>query len=187
MLIRMIDSLLPAVSRREAVVRWVGFVALVAALWVTLFGAGSGGNLARGKPVRASGPCKLVPENTWLPVTPARLVDGKKWRPFDGCVDSMREPWVMVDLQEPSLLREVVITGRRDCCWNYEALPLVLELSRDGEHFEEVGRRHVPISDREPWRVPLDAAPARYVKFRVASSSAVIALSEIEVFGEPSR
>lgn len=187
MLLRKLSFLLPQVPPREAAVRWLAFVALVTALWVTLFGIHPGGNLARGKSVRASGPCKRAPENTWLPVTPARLVDGKKWRPFDGCVDTMANPWVTVDLRQPSLLREVVTTGRRDCCWNYESLPLVLELSADGEHFQEAARRSVPISDRDPWRVPLAAAPARYVRLRVASEAAAIALSEIEVFGEPAR
>lgn len=160
----------------------------MAAVWLTVFGVGQGANLARGKPVRASGPCRTRPDYTWLPVSPARLVDGKKWRAFDGCVDSMRDPWVTVDLQQQGVLRELVVTGRRDCCWNRESLPLVLELSRDGQHYEEVARRDVPISDRDPWRVQLSAVLARYVRVRVvANSPAAIALSEIEVFGELPR
>jgi hypothetical protein len=171
---------------RQAVARWVVAGVCGVALWGTLFGFGHRGNLAYGMPVRTSGPCKLRPEHTWFSVHPSRLVDGKRWRPFDGCAEGPPEPWIVVGLKRPSSLSEVVVTGRRDCCWNYEDLPVILELSADNLQFREVARRDVPFSDRDPWRVELNGDEAQFVRLRVQTQQpAAIALSEIEVFGTP--
>lgn len=143
-------------------------------------------NLALHKPIRMSSNCEKRPYHSYLPVEAARLVDGKKWRPYDACTRRERGPWVWLDLRSATRLDTVVVTGRSDCCWGYADLPLVLEVSDDDERFTEVARRLVPFSDRDPWRIDLRGARGRYLRLRVdGNRRAQIVLAEIEVYGEP--
>jgi F5/8 type C domain-containing protein len=172
---------LPRAPARVAAVRWLVLFAGVGALGWTLWSPSR--NLARGKPISMSSSCEQRPEYSALPVDAARLIDGKKGRAYDACTQRESRPWVRLDLQAPTRLTRVVVTGRRDCCWGADDLPLVLELSDDDRRFEEVARRDIPLSDRDPWRIDLAGAEARYLRVRVKASRAQLVLSEIEVFG----
>jgi hypothetical protein len=127
--------------------------------------------------------CEQRPEHSALSVEPARLIDGRKGRAYDACTQRERRPWVLLDLQGPTRLTQVVVTGRRDCCWGSDDLPLVLELSDDARTFKEVARRGLPLSDRDPWRIEVLGAEARYLRLRVEAPRAQLVLTEIEVFG----
>ena len=182
----LVESSFPRTAPRRAWLHWGALAGSLALLWVTWFGVG--GNLALGKPVTMSSTCKERPEHSWLPVKPERLVDGKKWRPFDACTEPSKNPWVQVDLEEHARIDRVVVTGRRNCCWAYQDLPIVLELSNDGHSFSEVARRELPFSDREPWRVSLAGAEGRYLRLRsVSTEPSELVLTEIEVFGSAVR
>lgn len=175
----------PRAKPRVAAARWLVLLIGLSALGFRLYGSSL--NLALHKPVRMSSDCEMRPWHSYLPVEAARLVDGKKWRPYDACTLREREPWVWIDLQSATRLETVVVTGRSDCCWGYADLPLVLEVSEDDESFTEVARRVVPLSDRDPWRVELDeGARGRFLRLRVdGNRRAQIVLAEIEVYGAP--
>jgi hypothetical protein len=162
--------------------RWIGLLAILAALWGSCVGFDR--NLARDKVVTMSSICGARPRNSPFPAEPARLVDGSKWREYDACTATEHQPWIAVDLGAVQRIKEVIVTGRRDCCWGYRDLPLVLELSDGTGPFQEVARREQPFSDREPWRIRLPGARGRQLRLRVASEQvAKIVLTEIEVFG----
>jgi hypothetical protein len=175
----------PLASLRVASARWL-LLLVAGGCLLGYAGVGSARNLARGKPIRMSSNCEAPPTYSPISVEPSRLVDGSKSRWYDACTQKERGPWVWIDLQAAAKLDSVVVTGRRDCCWGYADLPLVLELSEDDATFTEVARRELPISDRDPWRVKLAGARGRYVRLRVdAPGAASIVLQEIEVFGSP--
>jgi len=172
----------PAALVPAACARWLGLLASLAALWGSCFGFDR--SLARGKTVTMSSVCQTRPRNSPFPAEPARLVDGSKWREYDACTSTEHQPWIAVDLGAPRRIEEVVVTGRRDCCWGYRDLPLVLELADGAGAFHEVTRRESPFSDREPWRIRLPGVLGRQLRLRVASEQAAkIVLTEIEVFG----
>jgi hypothetical protein len=172
----------PAAPLPVASARWLGLLASLAALWGSCFGFDR--SLARDQPVTMSSVCLARPRNSPFPAEPARLVDGSKWREYDACTSTEHQPWIAVDLGAPRHIEEVVVTGRRDCCWGYRDLPLVLELSDSTGAFHEVARRESPFSDREPWRIRLPGVRGRQLLLRVASEHAAkIVLTEIEVFG----
>jgi F5/8 type C domain-containing protein len=172
---------LPWAPARVAAVRWLVLLTGACALGWTLWSPSR--NLARGKPISMSSSCEQRPEYSALPAGAERLIDGKKDRAYDACTRRESRPWVRLDLQAPTRLTRVVVTGRRDCCWGSDSLPLVLELSDDDQSFREVARRDIPTSDRDPWRIDLRGAEARYLRLRVKASRAELVLSEIEVFG----
>jgi len=172
----------PQVPVPSVVARWLALLASLAALWGSCFGFDR--NLARDKLVTMSSMCGARPRNSPFPAEPARLVDGSKWREYDACTATEHQPWIAVDLGTVQRIEEVIVTGRRDCCWGYRDLPLALELSDGAGSFQEVARREQPFSDREPWRIRLPGARGRQLRLRVASEQAAkIVLTEIEVFG----
>lgn len=85
--------------------------------------------------------------------------------------------WVMIDLGAVHPIREVVVHNRADG-WYDEALPFFLELSVDGTHFTELGRRTEHFSASDPWVAPGLGQPARYVRIR---SDHYVTLTEVEV------
>jgi hypothetical protein len=174
----------PLARPRVVAARWLVLLAGIAGLGFWRYTSSQ--NLALHKPIRMSSNCMSRPWHSYLPVEAPRLVDGKTWRPYDACTLRERRPWVLLDLESATRIDSVVITGRSDCCWGYADLPLVLEVSDDDEGFTEVGRRVLPLSDRDPWRLDLDGARGRYLRIRVdGNRHAQIVLAEIEVYGAP--
>jgi hypothetical protein len=191
----------PALPRSRALVAWAAFApAAAACAWSILVAPlgnpgprlrfalfGSGHNLAFGKAVTmssASSSCTAHTDHSPLPVGAELLVDGDTSRPYDACTKKQKRPWVEIDLGALARIDAVVVVGRSDCCWGFDALPLVLAVSNDGVTYTDVGRRALPFSQREPWRVPLGSAAARFVRLRVDSRHKTqIVLSEIEVLG----
>lgn len=87
-----------------------------------------------------------------------------------------RNPWVEIDLGRPMEVSAVRLVNRRDCCFE-RAIPIVVELATNPEHFKEVGRRTAPFSS---WRADFPKTSARYVRARVLSKS-VMHLAEVRV------
>lgn len=135
-------------------------------------------NLALHRPVRAS---SYAPESA-APRDGSGLTNGDKEGSYGIHTSPEESPWVVIDLQRSYVIADVKIFNRGDG-WFDEGLPLVLELSEDGEHFAEVSRRTESFSQSSPWTyVGSAGARARYVRVR-APHRGYIALSEIEVHG----
>lgn len=90
-----------------------------------------------------------------------------------------------IDLGGPFVVRRVIVYGRGD----YQAaefLPLVVEASEDGVHFDQLGRRDDLFTAYVPWSLRFAPRRYRYVRVRCVGFGR-IALSEVEVFGRPAR
>jgi hypothetical protein len=72
------------------------------------------------------------------------------------------EPWVLIEVDEPRSIHEVTIENRRDCCFE-RGLPLLVELSSDGQTFSLVGWKNVTFAE---WKLSFEPQTARYVRLR---------------------
>jgi len=134
-------------------------------------------NVALGKPVHASS----------LQVNPpsgAELVDGQMGDTWFG-VQTREEdnPNVVIDLLGIYWIDTIKVHNRVEG-WFDDCLPLVVELSRDGNKWEEIARRERHFDANPPWVVQAGGRGARYLRLRVARHS-YLALSEVEVYGQP--
>ena len=79
------------------------------------------------------------------------------------------EPWLEIDLQRETRIRSALIRNRQDCCKD-RALPLVLEVSKDREHWQKLAEQALPFNT---WHVHLPATLTRWVRLRVQAESAL--------------
>ncbi|MDP1822556.1 MAG: discoidin domain-containing protein [Archangium sp.] len=81
--------------------------------------------------------------------------------------ESQLAPWVEYDLQQPTVVQEVSVENRSDCC-DERVLPLVVEASDDQATWRELARRTEPFS-----RAVISFAPVRtrYLRLRVDRTS----------------
>ena len=110
------------------------------------------------------------------PVDNSGLVNGEIESNY-GIHTAVGAAWVMIDLGAVHPIREVVVHNRADG-WYDEGMPFFLEVSVDGKHFTELGRRTQHFSASDPWVAPGRGQPARYVRIR---SDQYVTLTEIEV------
>ena len=115
--------------------------------------------------------------------TPSKAVDGNRYESFGFHSTPHPSPWLLVDLGKRYTITQAEIYGRHDCCYE-QSVPLVLEVSRDGEHFTTIATRAAPFDSIDPWSVTMNSVEARYVRLRVLKES-VLVLSEIELQGAP--
>jgi hypothetical protein len=78
-------------------------------------------------------------------------------------------PWLRIDLGAEHALTRVELQNRQDCCQD-RAVPLVIELSRDGSHFHTVSVQREVFDEL---RVKFPRERARYVRLRVLRQSAL--------------
>lgn len=145
-----------ALSRRVLRLSF-GFLALLA------FGIGSaslisrvaaGPDLAEGKTWRASSYYSgFSPE--------AGICDGRRTEIFFH-TNRENQPWVEIDLGQPTEVERVDIQNRRDCCRD-RAFPLAVEGSLDGEEWQELARRTQPFSK---WIARFPPTTVRYVRVK---------------------
>jgi hypothetical protein len=117
-----------------------------------------------------------------VPPDGKELVDGTIGTSYGLETNTEDSPNVVIDLLGEYRVDRVEVYNRVDG-WFGDCLPLVVELSRDGTTYEEIGRRDTYFGTNPPWLVPANGRGARYVRVRVARHS-YLALSEIEVFGK---
>jgi hypothetical protein len=86
-------------------------------------------------------------------------------------------PSITIDLRRVRRLREVVVRNRLDCCAEH-ALPLIIELSKDGTQWDRVAYRRALF---DSFAVHFTVQPARYVRVRVDRQS-MLHLSRISVY-----
>lgn len=76
-------------------------------------------------------------------------------------------PSLTIDLGREVSVRRAIVRNRSDCC-GARALPLQLELSRDGTHWQLIARRDRPFA---VWRTSFGQRSARWVRLRVPHRS----------------
>ena len=89
-------------------------------------------------------------------------------------------PWVRIVLGAVVPVHEVRVFNRGDG-YESEILPLLLQLSDDGEAFTDVGERTELFTRDRPWITKLEGKAGRYVRIYMPKEG-YIALSEIEVY-----
>jgi hypothetical protein len=132
-------------------------------------------NVALGKPVRASSRRAGTPDGH-------ELVDGDTGLSYAMDTNVEDNPNVVIDLQGSYAVDRVDVHNRVDG-WFDECLPLVVELSSDGSHYDEIGKRDQHFDANPPWSIAAGGRVARFVRLRLARHGA-LALSEVEVFGK---
>jgi hypothetical protein len=139
-----------------------------------MFGAEAGArlaqgpNLAEGKPWRASSAYKGFSAE-------AGICDRNKTRIFFH-TNREQEPWVELDLGNPTLIGRVDVRNRRDCCRD-RSFPLAIEASLDGQEWQELGRQTEPFSK---WTLEFEPTKARYVRAK-ALKRTFLHLESLEV------
>jgi hypothetical protein len=81
--------------------------------------------------------------------------------------DEEESPWFEIDLEAPKTFSSLTIVNRYDSMLE-RAVPLVVEVSDDGQAFRPVARRDDVF---EEWRPRFDTQTARYVRLRVDRKS----------------
>jgi len=86
-------------------------VVLTLLLWSAGWAAAALVNVSQGKPATAS--------SLWTGTNAGMVTDGATWAPWpiyhSGNGDY--DPWVMVDLQQTELIKQITLWNRRGCCW----------------------------------------------------------------------
>src|ERR1019366_8167214 len=113
-------------------------------------------NVARGKPVTASSRHHGTPDGR-------DLVDGSATEAYAVHTSTEDDPWVMIDLERTFLVQRIAVHNRGDA-WQDDCLPLTIELSEDGVHFDEIARRRDHFDQNPPWVVDARKTRARFVK-----------------------
>ena len=109
--------------------------------------------------------------------TPDHVVDGKTRGTFDIATADAEHAFVMVDLGEVYAVDHVRVVNRGDG-WFDDILPVVLDVSEDGAHFETVARRDEHF---DAWTIGLGGRHVRFVRL-IKPDRGYIALNEIEVY-----
>lgn len=86
------------------------------------------------------------------------------------------EPWFEYDFGAPIAFSSLMVRNRSDCCAD-RTVPLVVEVSNDGQSFTEVTRREAQFAT---WSPSFTTQHARYLRLRVARDS-ILHLEAIEV------
>jgi hypothetical protein len=131
-------------------------------------------DIALGRPVHASSRKPGTPDGH-------ELVDGETGTSYGIGTNTEDNPFAVIDLEAPYSIDRVSVHNRVDG-WFDDCLPLVVEVSLDNVHYDEIGRREQHFDANPPWVIDGHGRPGRYVRVRVARHS-YLALSEVEVFG----
>ncbi|MGH7293369.1 MAG: hypothetical protein ACRELB_00480, partial [Polyangiaceae bacterium] len=110
------------------------------------------------------------------------LTDGEKGTTFTKLTLQDDNPNAVIDLLGRYWIDKVKIYNRADG-WFDDCLPLVVEVSKDGSRWDEIGRRTEHFGAGTPWVVDGGGRPASFVRVRVDRKSYLL-LSEVEVFGK---
>jgi hypothetical protein len=84
---------------------------------------------------------------------------------------------VTIDLGRAQRISRVVVYNRVDCC-KERAVPMKIEVSKDGVQFRQVAERKEQF---EKWKADFPSTDARYVRL-IHLSAFAFHLSEVEVY-----
>ena len=125
-------------------------------------------DLARGKPWRVS--------SALLPGCPSPAQHCAESPNFFFHTRQERQPWLEIDLGSEVQFSSVRVVNRADCCTN-RATPLLIDVSSDRTHWQEVAWR---IETFGGWKPTFPAVRARWVRLRVLRET-VFHLHEVRV------
>jgi len=163
--------------RRLRWFRLVGSAVLVVLVGVALVVFWSRpANVGHGKAVRASSRASGS-----APVS--ALLDGVRGTSAGFRTSREAMPWVELDLLREHELDEIVVYPSGTSA-ERAFLPLTIEIARERNVWHELAVAERSFSELSPWRVRADGERARYVRI-LGASGRVLALSEVEVYGEP--
>lgn len=178
---RLLERIEPTSRERSLYVKYAPFASVVLTLLCALgsvaYFALLPTNLAKGRPAIAS--------SATYETRPEGVVDGKDYGRFGYHSEVEASPWIRVDLGRKYHLTEIKIFGRHDCCYD-QSVPMLCEVSADGEQFDGVATKSEPFEQIEPWVISPKGVSARYVRVRTLRES-VLVLSELEVYGVPAN
>jgi hypothetical protein len=120
-------------------------------------GAEQARDIARGKPWRTSSALSSVTPC----VSPQQ--DCPQSPEFFFHTNEELRPWVEIDLGAQQSFSSVRVENRKDCC-SERAVPLMVEVSSDQEHWHNVARRDSVFSS---WLAKFPPVTARYVRLRI--------------------
>lgn len=181
-------------DRARRLQRQMTWIALILTVTIVARAALGPSNLARDGEVTASSVCSVTPPPPSFGSKLGRVVDGVHFEgpgpgeeygqtSFAVCTEVEMHPWVQLDLHREHVLTRARIWGRSDCCWGDE-LPLALQVSSDGRHFESVAVTETPLTAASAWNISLGGRKARYVRlYNTSNVLRSITLSELEVDG----
>jgi hypothetical protein len=85
-------------------------------------------------------------------------------------------PWLEIDLGEPISISHVIVKNRSDCCPD-RAVPLMIEVAVEKDHFTEVARRE---QNFDLWDARFKPHTARYLRLSVPRRT-FLHLEQVEV------
>ena len=88
-----------------------------------------------------------------------------------------QDPWLELDFGSVTRFSSLLVKNRRDCCTD-RAVPLIAEVSDDGEHYREFARMDSVFVKWKPHFAP---QLARYLRLRVPRTS-TLHLESVDVF-----
>lgn len=114
----------------------------------------------------------------------AGAVDGVKDGKWGFHTENEPQPWWQVDLGQPIALERLVLYNRCDGGYAQRAATILVLLSADGQQFQQAyqhdGTAFLGQPDNKPLVVPLQGAPARFVRLQLPSHS-YFHLDEVEI------
>jgi hypothetical protein len=110
-------------------------------------------------------------------IDPSHLVDGNRAE-LGMHSNGSANPFATIDLGSIRRISRVVVYNRTDCCWE-RAVPLIIEVSEDGNKFKTVDTRNNPF--KTEWTANFSSANARFVRL-IALRPTFLHLNEVEVY-----
>jgi hypothetical protein len=89
-------------------------------------------------------------------------------------------PWVVVDLEKPTMVHRIVVYNRGDG-WFGDCLPLTLEVGLDESKLRVVETRNTMFTQHRPWTVQL-SEEIRFIKLSKKGLHGYITLAEISAY-----
>lgn len=105
------------------------------------------------------------------------LVDGDRTNLGFHTVEGTNQ-YVIIDLGSVRAVSRVDVYNRADCC-RERAVPLTVEVSKDGGKFRQVGKK-TDVFDR--WALQFSPVDARYVRLTCRKPNSQFHLAEVEVY-----
>lgn len=129
-------------------------------------------------------PAKQSSTSQWSQASDAQgAVDGNVSGGFGFHTESQPNPWWQVDLGAVTVLNEIRVFNRRDCC-SERARTLQVLLSNDGVSWTRVFTNPGTVfgADGTPLRVSVKGLSARFVRLQLAETN-YLHLDEVQVYG----
>jgi hypothetical protein len=87
------------------------------------------------------------------------------------------QPWLEIDLGSAQRFSSVKVVNRQDCC-SERAIPLILEVSSDGQKWQQLARKNELFTE---WRPQFQPVEARWVRLRIPKKG-ILHLTSVDVY-----